>query len=94
MRHIQTLLPDLEAQNVQVFSVTEDNPAKNPHFGEWIAEHDKSPLPLLPLMVTGAGSVIVCRHDKPIHLERTIWHLTIDEFKNRILNALTSDQSP
>ena len=88
LRKLESLLPDLAAQRIQVFTATEDDPAKNRSFADWITQHDKAPLPLLPSIATGAGSLIVCRHGKPVHVEPVTWQMATDHLRDTILDAI------
>ncbi len=93
LRKLESLLPDLAAQKVLVFTVTEDDPAKNRSLADWITQHDKAPLRLLPSIATGAGSLIVCRHGKPVHVEPVTWQMATDDLRDTILDAIRSEKA-
>ncbi|MFO1482287.1 MAG: hypothetical protein U1F71_02890 [Verrucomicrobiaceae bacterium] len=90
LRKLESLLRDLAAQNIRVFTVTEDDPAKNRAFADWIAQHDRDPLRLLPSIATGAGTLIVCRNGEPIHVEPVTWQMGTDQLMDSILHAIQS----
>ena len=90
LRKLEVLLPDLAALKIRVFTVTEDDPAKNRFFADWIAQHDKAPLRLLPSIATGAGSMIVCRHGKPVHVVPVTWQMTTNQLRGTINDAILS----
>jgi hypothetical protein len=88
LRKVETLLADLAAQNIRVFKVTEDDPNKNQAFTGWIAEHNAAPSRLLPAIAIGAGSLIICRDGRPIHVEPTTCQMTTDQLRATISDAL------
>src|SRR6266404_450769 len=50
LEKLQTLAADFAAQNIEVFTVTEDDPSRNRPFTAWIDEQDKGPLRLFPMI--------------------------------------------
>lgn len=74
----------LSKEGIEIFTATEDDPAKNPLMAEWIRQHDRRDLALLPGIATGGGCIVVCEHGKPIAIQSSTWEWSADKLETWI----------
>jgi hypothetical protein len=69
----------LAKEGFVIFAVTEDDPLKNPLMAEWIRQHDRRDIALLPSVATGGGCLVACYFGKPIAIQSSTWDWTAEK---------------
>lgn len=74
----------LAKEGFAIFTVTEDDPFKNPLMAEWIRQHDRRDIALLPGVASGGGCLVACNFGKPIAIQSSTWEWTTEKLRDWI----------
>jgi hypothetical protein len=74
----------LGKEGIAIFTATEDDPAKNPLMAEWIMNHNRRDVALLPNIATGGGCLISCEYGRPIAIQPSTWQWSTERLSDWI----------
>ena len=78
------LFESLAKQGIEIFTSTEDDPAKSPIMAQWINENDGEDVVLQPSIATGGGCIVICNSGKPIAIQPNTWQWSADKLADWI----------